>query len=149
MRCAQGLGCRGKCNGSWFSKSSSAEQQGLRCGAGLKSQESEFLYIEMEVSVTQLCPTLCDPMDCSPRVSSAQGIFQARILEWVAISSCRGFSWLRDRTYFSCIGRQILYYWAAWETLLESMLSFKTKILFFYDPAIKVIDYLPEYIISK
>ena len=74
MRCAQGLGCRGKCNGSWFSKSSSAGQQGLRCGAGLKSQESEFLlYIEMEVSVTQLCPTLCDPMDCSLPGSSVHG----------------------------------------------------------------------------
>ena len=33
-----------------------------------------------------LCPTLCDPMDCSPPVSSVHGIFQARILEWLAIS---------------------------------------------------------------
>ena len=36
--------------------------------------------------VTKLCPTLCDPMDCSPTGSSVRGIFQARILEWVAIS---------------------------------------------------------------
>ena len=36
--------------------------------------------------VTQLCPTLCDPMDCSPTGSSVRGIFQTRILEWVAIS---------------------------------------------------------------
>ena len=35
--------------------------------------------------VTQLCLTLCDPMDCSPPGSSVHGIFQARILEWVAI----------------------------------------------------------------
>ena len=34
----------------------------------------------------QLCPTLCDPMDCSPPGSSIPGILQARILEWVAIS---------------------------------------------------------------
>ena len=34
----------------------------------------------------QLCPTLCDPMDCSPSGSSVHGIFQARILEWVAVS---------------------------------------------------------------
>ena len=33
----------------------------------------------------QLCPILCDPMDCSPPGSSVLGIFQARILEWVAI----------------------------------------------------------------
>ena len=36
---------------------------------------------------TKSCPTLCDPMDCSPPGSSVHGIFQARILEWVAISS--------------------------------------------------------------
>ena len=35
----------------------------------------------------QPCPTLCDPMDCSPPCSSAHGILQARILEWVVISS--------------------------------------------------------------
>ena len=38
------------------------------------------------VLVTQLCPTLCDPMDCSLPGSSVPGILQARILEWVAIS---------------------------------------------------------------
>ena len=38
-------------------------------------------------SVAQSSPTLCDPMDCSPPGSSVHGIFQARILEWVAISS--------------------------------------------------------------
>ena len=34
----------------------------------------------------KLCPTLCDPMDCSLPGSSIHGIFQAQILEWVAIS---------------------------------------------------------------
>ena len=34
----------------------------------------------------QLCPTLCDPMDCSPPDSSVHGIFQARVLEWGAIT---------------------------------------------------------------
>ena len=43
-------------------------------------------------SVTQLCQTLCDPMDCSPPGSSVHGTFQARILEWVAISSSKGSS---------------------------------------------------------
>ena len=37
-------------------------------------------------SVAQSCPTLCNPMDCSPPGSSVPGILQARILEWVAIS---------------------------------------------------------------
>ena len=38
------------------------------------------------VQALQSCPTLCDPMDCSPPGSSVNGILQARILEWVAIS---------------------------------------------------------------
>jgi len=38
-------------------------------------------------SAAQSCPTLCDPRDCNPPGSSVHGILQARILEWVAISS--------------------------------------------------------------
>ena len=40
-------------------------------------------------SIAQLYPTLCNPMDCGPPGSSVHGIFQARILEWVAISYSR------------------------------------------------------------
>ena len=61
----------------------------------------------------QSCPTLCDPMDCSPPGSSVHGVSQARTLEWVAISSSRGSSQPRDQTcalYVSCIGGQILYH---------------------------------------
>ena len=43
-----------------------------------------------ESEVAQSCPTLCDPMDCSPPGSSIHGILQARILEWGAISFSRG-----------------------------------------------------------
>ena len=57
----------------------------------------------------QLCPTLWDPMDCSPSGSSFVGILQARILEWVAMSSSRGSSQPRYQTHISCIARQILY----------------------------------------
>ena len=49
-----------------------------------------------ESEVTQSCPTLCDPMDCSLPGSSIHGIFQARVLEWVAISFSRGSSRPRD-----------------------------------------------------
>ena len=38
----------------------------------------------------KMCPTLCDPMDCSPPGSSVHGSLQARILEWVAMRSSRG-----------------------------------------------------------
>ena len=40
----------------------------------------------------QSCPTLCDPMDCSPPGSSTHGIFQVIVLDWVAISFSRGSS---------------------------------------------------------
>ena len=40
----------------------------------------------------QLCPTVCNPMDCNPQGSSVHGILQARILEWVAMPSSRGSS---------------------------------------------------------
>ena len=54
-------------------------------------------------SVTQSCLTLCDPMGYGLPGSSAHGIFQARILDQVAISNCRGSSWGMDRTLISCI----------------------------------------------
>ena len=69
-------------------------------------------------SVSQLCLTLCDPVDCSLPDSPVHGIFPARILEWVAISSSRRQSWPRDETQVSCgdsIGKRILYHWATWQ----------------------------------
>jgi len=60
-------------------------------------------------SVAQSCPALYDLMDCSPPGSSVHGIsLQARILEWVVISSSRESFWPRDWTHISCIGKQIL-----------------------------------------
>ena len=54
-----------------------------------------------ESEVAQLCPTLCDPMDCSLRGSSIHGIFQERVQEWVAISFPRVSSQPRDQTQVS------------------------------------------------
>ena len=51
----------------------------------------------------QSCPTLCNPMDCSPPGSPVHEIFQARILEWAAIPFSRESSWLRDWTQVSWI----------------------------------------------
>ena len=62
--------------------------------------------------VAQSCPTLCDPTDCSLPGSSVHGIFQARVLEWVAISFSRGSSWPRDRTWVSCIVGRCFTIWA-------------------------------------
>ena len=44
------------------------------------------MKVKSESEVIQSCPTLSDPVDCSPPGSSTHGIFQARVLEWVAIA---------------------------------------------------------------
>ena len=66
-----------------------------RCLAGMES--------ESESEVAQSSLTLCDTMDYSLSGFSIHGIFQARILEWVAISFSSGSSWPRDQTQVSCI----------------------------------------------
>ena len=74
--------------------------------------------------VAKSCLALETPMDCSPLGFSVHGIFQARILEQVAVSSSRGSSQPRDGTNASCIvgnlciGRWILYCWATRGSLL-------------------------------
>ena len=65
------------------------------------------LMSQSESEVTQLCLTHCDPMDCSPPGSSIHGILQARILEWVAISFCRGSSQPNDQIRVSCIAGRL------------------------------------------
>jgi len=59
------------------------------------------------------CPSLCNPLDCSPPGSSVHGILQARILEWVTMPSSKGSSKPRDQTrgsFVSCIGWRVLYH---------------------------------------
>ena len=68
----------------------------LRCWLSTDSNKSES-------EVAQSCPTLCDPMNCSPPGFSIHGIFQARVLGWGAISVSRRSSQPRDRTWVSCI----------------------------------------------
>ena len=65
--------------------------------------------------VAQSCLTLCDPMDCSLPGSSVHGIFQAIVLEWIAISFSRGSSWPRDQTQLSHIVDRRLTIWATME----------------------------------
>ena len=73
----------------------------------------DYILVCVHAKLLQSCPTLCNPMDCSPPGSSVHGILWARILEWVTMPSSRGSSSPRDRTcvsYVSCIGRQVLYH---------------------------------------
>ena len=71
---------------------------------------SGLLWSEMKV--TQLCLTLRDPMDCNPPGSSIHGIFQARILESVAIAFSKRSSRSRDRTGVSWIAGRFFTVWA-------------------------------------
>ena len=74
-----------------------------------------------ESEVAQSCPTLGDPMNCSPPGSSLRGILQARVLEWVAISFSRRSSQPRDRTQVSRIaGRRFI----IWATVIDILTYF-------------------------
>ena len=71
----------------------------------------------------QLCPPLCNSLDCIPPGSSVHGILQARTLEWVAISCSRGSSRPRDRSHGPCVthtGRHILRHSTTCEALKSS-----------------------------
>ena len=81
---------------------------------------------ESESEVAQSFPTLCDPMDCSLPGSSVHGIFQARVLEWLAISFSRGSSRPKDWTGVSHIAGRRFTIWATRETWK----IFKKKIFF-------------------
>ena len=59
----------------------------------------QCMKVKSESEVALSCPTLSDRMDCSLPGSSVHGIFQARVLEWVAISFSKGSSRPRDQTW--------------------------------------------------
>ena len=96
---------------------------------------TRVLYFKL-YSIVLLCVCACmhaqllsyvqlfvTPMDCRPPGFSVHGIFQARILEWIATSSSRGSSRPSDQTRVSCvscIGRWILYHWTTWQILILS-----------------------------
>ncbi|XDA73904.1 hypothetical protein R6Z07M_004119 [Ovis aries] len=89
--------------------------------------------------VAQLRLTFCDPMDCDPPDSSVQGISQARILKWIAISSSRGSSRPRDQTHVSCIvggfftaeslGKPLTLPTSLYMALLQTLLSLRCHLL--------------------
>ena len=75
----------------------------------LESFAGKLLFPSRKVLVTQVCPTLSDPMDGSPPDSSVHGTSQARKLEWVAISFSRGIFPTQGRNLGLLHYRQILY----------------------------------------
>ena len=84
------------------------------------SQKERYKYcmkVKSESEVAQSCPTLFDPMDCSLPGSSIHGIFQARVLEWAAISFSRRSSQPRDWTQVSHIVGRRFTVWATREVI--------------------------------
>ena len=75
---------------------------------------------EFSSEVAQSCPSLCDPMDCSLLGATIHGIFQARILEWVAISFSRRSSQPRNWTWVSHIVGRRFTIWATREVLKKN-----------------------------
>ena len=73
---------------------------------------STGIKVKSESEVAQSCQTLCDPMDWGLPGFFVHGIFQARILDWVAISFSRRSSWPREWTRVSCIVGRCFTIWA-------------------------------------
>ena len=102
-----------------------------------------LLLLCMRAQSLQLCPTLCDPMDCSPPVSSVHGILQARILDWVAMPSSRRSSQSGDQTCISMspvlqMDSLLLSHWGSclllWLYLIPLALFAKIVYLSIYSP---------------
>ena len=89
--------------------------QRRQSGLWMEPQGFAKAPLERESEVAQSCPTLCDPIDCSLPGSSIYGIFQARVLEWVAISFSRGSSRPRNWIWVSHIVGRHFTVWATRE----------------------------------
>ena len=81
-----------------------------------------MIYVwKVKLKVTQLCLTLCDPMDCNLPSSSVHWILQARIPEWVAIPFSRGSSQPRNQIVVSCTAGRFFTIWITREALYKSV----------------------------
>ena len=75
------------------------------------------MELKNEMLVTQSCPVLCNPMDCSPPGSSVHGVLQARTLDCVAIPFSKGSSLPRSQTQVACTASRFFTNWAIREAL--------------------------------
>ena len=114
----------GRCTGQGVGKRAGSFHAPSKCDMfpSLQVHQSEALPLGFLWRFHSTCSVMCQlivTLDCSLPGSSVQGISQARILEWVAISFSRWSSQPRDLTCLFCIVRQILYHWATWEVPLN------------------------------
>ena len=87
-----------------------------------------YIWQNKKSEVAQSCPTIWDPIHCSLPGSSVHGIFQARILEWIAIFFSRGSSWPRNQTQVSCVAGRFFIDWAMREARRPRFNSWVGKI---------------------
>ena len=91
----------------------------------LKQPESQYIVNKATMicnaaaKLLQSCPTLCDPIDRSPRGSPVPGILQARTLEWVAISFSNAWKWKVKGKTLSCIRLLVTLWTAAYQAPLS------------------------------
>ena len=111
----------------WFCTEGALRLRKVNSPMSLMSQPGIILrsVLCMHAQLSQLCWTLCNPMNHSMPGSSVYGILQARILESVAISSSRGSFWPRDWTQVSCIAGRFFTVWATSEAPLLTIGIFK------------------------
>ena len=90
----------------------------------------KYYYYENEsvkVLVAQPCPSVCNPMDCSPPGYCVHGIFQVRVLKWVAIPFSKGSSQPRDQTWVFCTAGRFFSIWATREAPTIIITTLKKK----------------------
>ena len=106
---------------------------------GSNRDESHEIYLQRTISIhckkfrqlklsvqarpLQSCPTLCDPMDCSPPGSSIHGDSSSKNTEWVAMPSSRGSSQPRNGIQFYIVGRPFTREATTWEVLKDLNIS--------------------------
>ena len=102
---------------------------------------AQIIIIKGWSEVAQSCLTLCDPMDCSLPGSSVHGIFQAKILEWVAISFFRGSSQPRDWTRVShIVGRCLKVSGSIFWEVMDMFIALIVVMVSWYTLACKLIE---------
>ena len=112
------------------------DSKALMCSCVAFSKRYLFVYLAarglscslwilvLSAKLLQLCPTLCNPMDCSLPGFSVHGILQARILEWAALPSSRGSSRPRDQTQVSCFACRFFTVWTTRELFILILRGF-------------------------
>ena len=98
---------------------------------------------DSESEITQSCPTLCNPMECSLPGSSIHGIFQTRVLKWVAIFFSRGSSQHSDWIWVSHIAGRCFTIWPKRETTWKIRADYeKTKAMLKTDTLLSLLENL-------